>query len=395
MIGNNGSGKTTLVEAVSSLTYGTDEGLTEFPLRRGASSGEISLSERGSSRPSARWSLRPLKRRTLPERRYLFAYGRYRRVFSPDEPESARAVPQPSVILSDLAHYAGTRRTITLDRPDNNLLRDLARYLVALDFGRKSEQRLERIWNRLNSSLPELGSGLSGIQMEEGKFGYVPRVVRNGLPLEFRELSDGYQALLVVIFDLLLRYAYLFPSLADPLEGEAFVAIDEVDLHLHPRWQRTVVSQLKRLFPNTQFLLTTHSPMVVQGAIDDSRMVVILREKEGAVTAHKLGPAAMRKWQGAEVGSVLFGEDLFGLSSRYSTQYAAIEDRIDALRKKVNRGTATEDELRQLSSDLDEMEKLVMEEDRRRADGSTVAQLARLQAAFAKDLLRRISRGKG
>ena len=61
-----------------------------------------------------------------------------------------------------------------------------------------------------------------------------------------------------------------------PGETGRVPVVDEVDLHLHPSWQRTVAAQLMELLPETQFILTTHSPSVVQGAIDRNQGVVSL-----------------------------------------------------------------------------------------------------------------------
>ena len=229
--------------------------------------------------------------------------------------------------------------------------------------------------------------------MESRKFGKVPMVVRNGVALELSELSDGYQALLVVIFDLMLRYAYLF-QIKNPLEGQALVGIDEVDLHLHPRWQRKVAAQLTELFPNTQFVLTTHSPIVVQGAIDRGSTVVTLREENGAVVASRLSPRLRKRLHGAEVGSLLLEHHLFGVESRYSTEYSEIEKRVDQLQRRISRGTATDTDHRELSQQLSKLEELVVREDKRRADSSTVAQMARLQAAFVKDLLSALKKAR-
>ena len=65
--------------------------------------------------------------------------------------------------------------------------------------------------------------------------------------------------------DLSRRMAAGNPDMDNPLESPAVVLIDEVDLHLHPAWQQRVVSDLLRCFPNTQFILTTHSSVVVEG----------------------------------------------------------------------------------------------------------------------------------
>lgn len=64
------------------------------------------------------------------------------------------------------------------------------------------------------------------------------------------------------------RLAMMNPSLPDPLQGRGIVMIDEVDLHLHPRWQAGIISRLRSAFPNCQFILTSHSPLVVSNAPD-------------------------------------------------------------------------------------------------------------------------------
>jgi predicted ATP-binding protein involved in virulence len=56
------------------------------------------------------------------------------------------------------------------------------------------------------------------------------------------------------------------PHLDDPLSAEAVVMIDELDLHLHPSWQQRVIGDLLKTFPNTQFIVTTHSPYIIESA---------------------------------------------------------------------------------------------------------------------------------
>ncbi len=386
VIGANGSGKTTVVEAIAALAGGDERPLADFPLRRRTRNGEIALFEKARRRPAARWRVRSgegdLER--LPWERYLFAYGRYRRVFDPEEPWAAPF--DPARDLDELAENAGRRRTITLNRPDNGLLQDMSRYLTALHFGAESDPRLGVIWKRLNESLTALAQGISGIRMVEHEFRRVPMVVRHGVALELRELSDGYQALLVIIFDLLLRYAYLFPSLPNPLEGEAVVAIDEVDLHLHPRWQRTVVAQLTDLFPRTQFLLTTHSPAVVQGAIDLGMKVVVLHEDGGAVTPKTLDEGLMSRLRGAEIGSLLIEDLLFGVESRYSTEFEAFERRVSEIRNRIAGGTFTDEDEEELAEHLNTLKLLVARDEERRADGSFMSQLAELRIALLREL---------
>jgi predicted ATP-binding protein involved in virulence len=90
-------------------------------------------------------------------------------------------------------------------------------------------------------------------------------VTENSEDLELSQLSDGYKTMIGLAIDLSRRMAAGNPDMDNPLESPAIVLIDEVDLHLHPAWQQRVVSDLLRCFPNTQFILTTHSPIVVEG----------------------------------------------------------------------------------------------------------------------------------
>ncbi len=91
-------------------------------------------------------------------------------------------------------------------------------------------------------------------------------IEKNGQNFKLEKLSDGEKMLLMVVTDLARRLAILNPSVEEPtkvLEGKGIVLIDEVDLHLHPQWQRIVVPALTNTFPNCQFIVTTHSPQVL------------------------------------------------------------------------------------------------------------------------------------
>ena len=81
--------------------------------------------------------------------------------------------------------------------------------------------------------------------------------------LYFDQLSDGEKCLLAMTGDIARRLAMANPYADNPLQGGGVVLIDEIELHLHPGWQRRVVPALERTFPNVQFILTTHSPQVL------------------------------------------------------------------------------------------------------------------------------------
>jgi predicted ATP-binding protein involved in virulence len=88
-------------------------------------------------------------------------------------------------------------------------------------------------------------------------------VEKNGKTLQVNQLSDGEKCLMAIVGDIARRLAIANPKLKNPLEGEGIILIDEIDLHLHPKWQRVVVSQLNNVFKNCQFIISTHSPHVV------------------------------------------------------------------------------------------------------------------------------------
>jgi predicted ATP-binding protein involved in virulence len=86
---------------------------------------------------------------------------------------------------------------------------------------------------------------------------------KNGETLNVAQLSQGEKSLMALVGDIARRLAMLNPALENPLAGNGIVLIDEVDLHLHPSWQRSLCDRLIETFPNCQFVLTTHSPLVI------------------------------------------------------------------------------------------------------------------------------------
>lgn len=83
------------------------------------------------------------------------------------------------------------------------------------------------------------------------------------LPLSY--LSDGSKSIIAMVADIAYRMAVLNPHLLDKVtsETDGVVLIDEIDLHLHPSWQRKIIHALHKTFPKVQFILTTHSPTIL------------------------------------------------------------------------------------------------------------------------------------
>lgn len=93
-------------------------------------------------------------------------------------------------------------------------------------------------------------------------------VDKDGLALNILQLSQGEKSLMALVGDIARRLAMMNPALENPLQGQGIVLIDEVDMHLHPIWQREIIRNLTRTFPNCQFILTTHSPLVISDQPD-------------------------------------------------------------------------------------------------------------------------------
>lgn len=122
----------------------------------------------------------------------------------------------------------------------------------------KSENpgRHKQVVNLLDQLLPD-GANFTG-QMENGE--YLFEV--NGLTAPFAALSDGYRAYIGWIADVLYHINKGAPSGAKLVETYGIVLVDEIDLHLHPEWQRSVIATISATLPNLQFVFTTHSPII-------------------------------------------------------------------------------------------------------------------------------------
>lgn len=96
----------------------------------------------------------------------------------------------------------------------------------------------------------------------------------------FHELSDGFRNTLSLVADIAYRMAVLNPQLLDDVTKKTpgVVLIDEIDQHLHPRWQKNILKSLMKIFPKAQFIVTTHSPIVISSAVR-SQLILFDNEK--------------------------------------------------------------------------------------------------------------------
>lgn len=122
-------------------------------------------------------------------------------------------------------------------------------------------------------------------------------VNKNGKKLDVGQLSQGEKSLMSLVGDIARRLAMMNPALENPLEGEGIVLIDEIDMHLHPTWQRSVIGNLNKTFPNCQFILTTHSPIV----ISETPNLLVYALDDGEITR-------LNNLYGMDVNDVLLSE---------------------------------------------------------------------------------------
>ena len=163
--------------------------------------------------------------------------------------------------------------------------------------------------------------------------------------VRIEQMSDGYRIMIAMIADIAARMAEANPSpecsgLDNPLDTPGIVFIDEIDLHLHPVWQRKVLLQLKTIFPNVQFIVTTHSPNVVMGALDFAQVVKL---ENGIINSD----VDISQFKYYDISQLLLS-DLFELDNVRSDAYLKIYKERKALIFKDSSVGLSEDERNRL-----------------------------------------------
>ena len=187
--------------------------------------------------------------------------------------------------------------------------RDFFKWFYAKENEELREQKQRRDFDyRLNDlnivrkAIESMVAGVSNPRIELRPLRFVVSVESgNDRPenLSIDQLSGGYRITLALAADLARRMAQGNPHLDDPLRSEAIVLIDEIELHLHPSWQQRILVDLARTFPNTQFIISTHSPQVLTTVKQQN--IVELRREYGRIRAGQTTAPTY----GAEAGDVL------------------------------------------------------------------------------------------
>jgi predicted ATP-binding protein involved in virulence len=136
-------------------------------------------------------------------------------------------------------------------------------------------------------------------------------------------LSDGEKSLLAMVGHLSRKLAENSKGSDNPLEASAIVLIDEIELHLHPEWQRMIIPRLTKTFPNCQFIVTTHSPQVLSH-VDPECIHILDYDGDNVVVKRP------ENSYGLDSNRIL--EDILGVSKRPQE----IQDRMLELFRTIN-----------------------------------------------------------
>ena len=358
LTGDNGSGKSTVLKAlVISITdlqtaFALDPGF--LWLQRGSHNGSIlaRITEDGSSTKDRTLVIKSSNTRTangeilqgLVEEADGFScgYGPFRRVSnSSDEVQSLMAAP---VIERFVTMF---RESASLAKADD--------WLRQLNYkrleGRATEaQALELVIGILNDEfLPNQIAvdriDSDGLWLKD----------RNGVELSWGNMSDGYRSALALLADILrhmINHYGIDDLTARDAEGKLFITrsgvvlIDEIDAHLHPEWQREIGFWLKKRFPNIQFIVTSHSPLICQAA--DPNGMFVLPEPGSDEPARALTPEEYQEVISSRPDTILRSA-AFGLQNTRSP--VAVEARsayADLRTKQRAGGKLTKTELAEL-----------------------------------------------
>ncbi len=172
------------------------------------------------------------------------------------------------------------------------------------EFRHENPGRHKQVVNLINRLLGKGQYEFTG-ELEDNEYIFT----RKGMRIPFPALSDGYRALLGWVGDLLFHVCETCPSGNKLVDNKGIILVDEIDLHLHPEWQMKILPTLAKALPKIQFILTSHSPLLV-GSLEWMN-IIVMEESRGQFSR------AMRLEEpvnGLDADQILL-TDYFGLKS--------------------------------------------------------------------------------
>lgn len=205
-------------------------------------------------------------------------------------------------------------------------------YRISKDADTQAQRHFDLAVNAFNSLLPD-GNRFDSID-SNGRIWF-----RSGnVNVPTTTISDGFRSVLGLAGDLIWRIITAFPDSDAPLKESGVVLIDELDIHLHPSWQRNIANVLRSSFPALQFIMATHSPIVAAGAGKDA-VTYRCFLRDGMISVEHI-----ENVHSYNVDRIL-QSPAFGLVSAYSEEAQNDIDRYYALKRKRRRSAGEEQEL--------------------------------------------------
>lgn len=344
LLGDNGTGKSTLLRALA-LSCGHAIGfLAEWVARTGgvvrtdADTSEAEVEVRfGGKKRRLKFGRRLFEDTGEPDLPFVVGYGALR--------GTALGGAKRAVEI-DNEGFFGLRSLFFEDAPLVHAETWLTELALAAMSSRKRGAAGQARFNAVVAALETVLPDVTRVEVEPQRTWVVGE---NFGRLPLSALSDGYLTSAGWVIDLIARWVRYAESKKMKLGGEflqqmeGLVLIDEIDLHLHPRWQASIVSSLRETFPRMTFVASTHNPLTIQGA--KTGEVWVLKRVDGDVVAEQRDiPPGMRADQ------ILTG-DWFGLASTLDPETQAL---LGKHRELIREGTderdpertSVEDELR-------------------------------------------------
>ena len=199
-------------------------------------------------------------------------------------------------------------------------------YRIAKEKDSRAKTQQELGINAINRVLEPVGAKFDRVT-SEGRILFQV----NGQSVPTIGMSDGFRSILALAGDLVWRLIMAFPNSTDALREPGVVLIDELDIHLHPTWQRVVAGVLRTTFPALQFFVATHSPLIAAGSGEDA-LTLHFATTDGAVMVR-----SVEKIYAMNVDRILESE-AFQLVSPYAPETQKKLDRYDALSRRKTKG---------------------------------------------------------
>jgi len=272
----------------------------------------------------------------------IFAYGASRHMSNKDAEDTELQNPTQNLLLDSGDLYDAEQ---ILDMLDNASIRQ-SRVGKATDLLNKLKLILSELLPNVNK--PENIIINSPIN-EDGSINKI--IVEINTPdgkVKLNDLSLGYKTMLAWIVDLAVHMLWEYKESETPLEEAAIVIIDEIDLHLHPKWQISIRDILTKHFPRTQFICTAHSPIMAQDSQYENLAVV--KRTDGEVIIEN-EPHIVAGWR---IGQLLTSE-LFDFDSDRGYDNNKFIKRRRELNNKAKLSNVEEEELDFLNKKIDEL----------------------------------------